>query len=290
MIRIIINADDFGINDIVTQEIERLIVAKLVSSTTIMANGKSLNEVADFTIHHPEISFGVHLCLDEYESLTKSRVLIENGVVDNNGLFIKGGIFSIKHFDDKLKKAIYDELCAQIEIVRSLGITISHADSHHLAHTRIKELQPLFIKLFKQYGIKKTRISEVYSIIDMVKNQIGYLDNKHVVHNEADKKDAIKSVSSSKLSKAYHLIETIWNQKLINDKYKNFFKTPDFFFFYSGMLDIVESSKRSFTDSVVELMCHPGHPSSVYQEEIRNIKNEALRDFIDYRLVSYNDL
>ena len=47
MARVIINADDFGINPIVTSEIERMIELGIVTSTTIMANGSCLDEVKD---------------------------------------------------------------------------------------------------------------------------------------------------------------------------------------------------------------------------------------------------
>ena len=38
MKQLIINADDFGINEAITAEIERLIEQQAVSSTTVMAN------------------------------------------------------------------------------------------------------------------------------------------------------------------------------------------------------------------------------------------------------------
>jgi len=57
MQRIIINADDFGINDTVTSEIKKMIELKAISSTTIMANGKSLEKVKEIVSEYPEISF-----------------------------------------------------------------------------------------------------------------------------------------------------------------------------------------------------------------------------------------
>ena len=130
MIKVIINADDFGINDVVTREIERMIVVGAISSTTIMANGSCLEEVKRFVQMHPEISFGAHLCLSEFSSITKSDVLHQYRLTNEQGMFTHKAIFKIKHFDVQLRKAIKDELSAQIDVVKSLGVHISHADSH----------------------------------------------------------------------------------------------------------------------------------------------------------------
>lgn len=154
--KIIINADDFGINEIVTSSIERLIEQRSITSTTVMANGKSLDEVKLFAQNHPEASFGVHLCLSEFESLTKSGILYKNGLIDNSGFFIKRAIFNINFFDCELMAAIKEELSAQIEKLLSFGIPISHADSHHHVHT-IHALTPLFIETLKSFDIKKIR-------------------------------------------------------------------------------------------------------------------------------------
>lgn len=154
--KVIINADDFGINQTVTSEIERMIELGAISSTTIMANGDCLDEVKRFAVLHPEISFGVHLCLSEFDSITKSHILHRYGITDENGRFVTKAIFRIDKFDEELKKAIQDELWAQIEIVKSLGIPLSHCDSHHHVHT-IYALTEVFTNVLKMYGFTKVR-------------------------------------------------------------------------------------------------------------------------------------
>lgn len=290
MTRVIINADDFGINTDVTHKTEELIERGLISSTTIMANGNCLEEVASFARQHPEVSYGIHLCLDEYDSLTKNPKLKKQGIIDNDGAFIKGAVFTCGCYDEALKNALYEELSAQIERLQSLGIKLSHADSHHLAHTRLKELQPLFFALFDKYGIKKTRIGEVYSIKEMIRSHIG---GQKSISNNVDKsehRDIVSIEQPSKLQRAINLLNTIRTQKCINKRYRNRYKTPDYFFFYSSLLEKSTSKCKAIFDSVVELMCHPGHPSEEYQKEIRCIEKEALREKIDYELISYNEL
>ena len=154
--KVIINADDFGINPVVTSEICRMIKIGAISSTTIMANGSCLDEVKKIAFLHPEISYGVHLCLSEFTSITKSPILYKYGITDKDGVFITKAIFKVRSYNDELKSAIKNELCAKIEIVQGLGIPLSHCDSHHHVHT-IYELKEIFADVIEKYGFKKVR-------------------------------------------------------------------------------------------------------------------------------------
>ena len=81
--RVIINADDFGVNATVNTEIERCIREGLITSTTIMAAGDGFEEAIEISKLYPQISFGVHLTLDELTSQTKSPLLHQYGLPQN---------------------------------------------------------------------------------------------------------------------------------------------------------------------------------------------------------------
>lgn len=251
MKRIIINADDFGINETVTSEIERMIEKRFVTSTTVMANGKSLEEVKRFAEQHPEVSFGVHLCLSEFESITKGEGLYRAGLTDENGVFIKKAIFSMKNLDDvEVQKVIKDELNAQIEIVKALGISLSHADSHHHVHT-IYPLRNIFVDVLKEQGIGKIRLGVKYPLHSRI-------HVKSWLHRE-------------------------W----LNRLYKKNFITTDSFSSYSAYLN---RRFYSIRDNAVELMCHPGHPAERYQSEMKQVQERVLQKTMDIKLISYFDL
>src|SRR5690554_5744864 len=110
MTNIIINADDLGLSKSVNEEIEDFIKKGLITSTTMMANGEALEDAIRIAKHYNGISFGVHLCLDEFKCLTKSDVLKNHGVVDDNFIFTKKGVNEIKKPTEELKSAIADEL------------------------------------------------------------------------------------------------------------------------------------------------------------------------------------
>lgn len=288
MMKIIINADDFGVNECVTLKTERLIEAGLISSTTIMANGDCLDEVERFASLHREISYGIHLCLDEYESLTKNPVLSEYGITDASGNFIKGGVFACPCFDDRIKKAIFEELCAQVEKILSLGIHISHADSHHLVHSRIAALQNTFMSVLEKYGIKKVRLGEVYSLWDMIRSHRDNNKSQAVHKDNYSKKEEKRN--NSKIFRLIRLVKTIITQFVINQKYKKHFTTTDFFDYYYLFIKKGYIKSQLKKTSSIELMCHPGHPSLDYQEEIHLIEANALKDLFDYKLITYNEL
>lgn len=251
MKRIIVNADDFGINEVVTSEIERQMLLGNVSSTTVMANGACLDEVKRFANQHPEISFGVHLCLSEFNSLTKSEGLNRVGLTDEKGQFIHKAIFYLNNLKEKnTQNAIREELNAQIDVVSSLGFPISHADSHHHIHT-IYPLRELFADVLMKRGIKRIRLGGEFRTFRMRR----------------------------------HLILWLQREKL-NRFYNTQFSTTDSFFSY---VDYLRNGKCCEGETV-ELMCHPGHPDQIFRNEMKLVEaKEALKNN-DIKLITYNDL
>lgn len=251
MRQIIINADDYGINKTVTAEIEHMIETGAISSTTVMANGTSLDEVKRFATIHPEVSYGVHLCLSQFDSITKSERLRQAGLTDENGTFINNAILGIKSFDEEVKSAIRDELNAQIDIVSSLGFTISHADSHHHVHT-IYPLREIFANVLHSRNIKRIRLGYDFNTFRM-KAHLG-----------------------------------MWIKRIkLNQYYRNLFTTSDAFYSYSEFLKYEKSIKDEIT---IELMCHPGHSGRQYCDEMLMVEGKTLLNRDDIKLISYNEL
>ena len=251
MKKIIVNADDFGINEFVTSEIERQILAGNVSSTTVMANGNNLEEVKHFASQHPEVSYGVHLCLSEFSSLTKSEELFRSGLTDENGVFVHKAIFHLKNLKENIvRKAIRDELNAQIDVIQSLGFPISHADSHHHVHT-IYPLHETFINVLKKRGINKVRLGADFC---------NWQSKRHLI---------------------------LWMQRVkINKKFKSQFITTDAFYSYAEYIRCGASKG----DETVELMCHPGHPGQLYREEMKLVEAKDAFIDGDIKLITYNDI
>ena len=250
MKQVIVNADDFGINEVVTSEIERMIEAGRVTSTTVMANGEALDEVKRFAALHPEVSYGVHLCLSDLDSLTKSEGLRKAGLTDENGRFIRKAVFRVATLEDKdVQCAIREELNAQIDVVSSLGFTLSHADSHHHVHT-IYPLREVFSEVLKDRGITKIRLGADFRT----------------------------------LRQRRHLFVWMRRNKL-NNYYKANFTTT--YFFYSAA-EFLKAGCPIKEGQTIELMCHPGHSGEGYRKEMAMLEKDLLPK--DIKLISYNDL
>ena len=130
-VSIIINADDLGKNHIVNEAIREALSLGVITSSTIMANSSSWEEVHAIVDENPQASFGVHLNLTEGKALTASSVFHQMNIVDNDNCFTKR-IRNLKSFSPELLKAVYDEWDAQINKVNIVEeIAVTHFDGHH---------------------------------------------------------------------------------------------------------------------------------------------------------------
>lgn len=284
MQKIIINADDFGINKVVTDEIERMIEMGAISSTTIMANGDCLDEVKRFAPLHPEISFGVHLCMSEFSSITKSPIFYKYGITDEQGVFIKFAIFNLSQYTEELKSAIKEELKAQVNIIRDLGIPISHADSHHHFHT-IFQLRTVVLEVLMEFGITKIRIGTSVEPLYLIRQKL----HKSHVGGRSQASTSVSTDTSRRplYSRVIKGVNMVIDRIRLNLYYKKSFKTTDSFYAYNAFY---KRCVRPNINLCVELMCHPGHPGAVYREEMEVVKQKAVLKDKTVKMISYNEL
>lgn len=153
--RVIINADDLGRSLEVNNAIFETLSAKLITSSTVFANGPAFNEAVKIISQFPECSFGVHLNITEFRPLSLDDGL--GDFLDKDNRFVQSRIRKVK-MTPSLSYAIYKEFCAQVERLLSSGIQISHIDSHHHIHT-MPNIFPILKRIQKKYGIKRVRIS-----------------------------------------------------------------------------------------------------------------------------------
>lgn len=156
---VIVNADDLGISQEVNEATFDLMSRGRISSATIIANGPATFEAARQAAKFSRCSFGVHLNITQFEPLTRqqdTRLLL-----DERGQMSRAN--ETARPEPARLRAVYRELCAQIERVAALGVPISHLDSHNHVHTR-----PLFFPVLKEiqrrYHIRAVRLAKnVYS-------------------------------------------------------------------------------------------------------------------------------
>jgi predicted glycoside hydrolase/deacetylase ChbG (UPF0249 family) len=158
--KVIVNADDLGFSREVNDAIFGLMARGRVTSATIMANGGDVEDAVRRAGELPRCSFGVHLNAFGLKPLTQNAGL--SPILDQAGNFA-GNIIRQTAITAALREAIFEEWCAQVEKLQSLGVRVSHFDSHHHTHT-LPALFPVLKRLQRRFGIRKVRISmNIYS-------------------------------------------------------------------------------------------------------------------------------
>lgn len=152
--RIIINADDFGLNENCTQAIAEAFSRNLITSTTMCGNGAAFDLAVRLAREHELTEkIGVHLNITEGTPLTKEIQRIPL-FCDANGQFRRG---SYRWLKGNEKKALFEELDAQINRIQKAGIPITHIDSHHHIHTN-PFLLPIAAAVAKKHQIRSMRL------------------------------------------------------------------------------------------------------------------------------------
>ena len=128
---LIIHADDLGLSNSVNQTSLESLLKNTVTSASVIMNTEKVQEVADFSKNNPEIDMGVHLTVTSEWKIHKwGGVLPDKDIpslLNNKNHFYWNKRKFTKYTDiDQL----YNELQAQVDLAISMGINISHIDSH----------------------------------------------------------------------------------------------------------------------------------------------------------------
>lgn len=152
---IIINADDFGMNERCSKAIVEAFSRGLITDTTVMANGGYFEQAMGLAekngLFH---KIGIHLNITEGEPLTEDIKNLPDFVTD--GQFNKRYDWS-RELTSEEESAIYTELTAQVVRLQKAGIRITHADSHHYVHNA-PFIAPIAEKVCSQHAIAKLRL------------------------------------------------------------------------------------------------------------------------------------
>lgn len=145
--RLIVNADDFGLSEAISEGIVRALTEGVVTSTTIMPCA----EAAEACVRRHATTLcsraGVHLQLTGGDRPVLPPENIPS-LVDQNGRFPR----SKKDVQPIHPDELAEEWRAQIERVRSWGIDPTHLDSHHHQHGR-EDCREVFAALCAECGL-----------------------------------------------------------------------------------------------------------------------------------------
>jgi len=142
--RIIVNADDFGLTAGVNRAIIELHQAGVLTSTTLMARAAAAEEAIDLARSTPSLGVGCHVVLVDGEPLRRAQKL--PALVDpETGRFMPTlGKFLKRLLAGRIPSSeIEAEASAQIGLLRSRGIALTHIDTHKHVHMFPGVLRPV---------------------------------------------------------------------------------------------------------------------------------------------------
>jgi len=144
--KLIINAEDFGLSESINKGILEGLLDGFITSASLIMNAKYCDEAIEMIKKNKLSSVGVHLNLTYGYPLTKKERV--KSLVDEDGKFhyMCSMPFFAKYKDAKT------ELKAQIEKFYKSGLTPSHLDFHHYFYSS-KDVYEAYLDLAKEYRL-----------------------------------------------------------------------------------------------------------------------------------------
>jgi hopanoid biosynthesis associated protein HpnK len=159
MRKVIINADDFGLTLGVNEGIIKAHQEGILTSTTLMANMPGFDQAVELAAANPDLGVGVHLNILRGQPLSAAEKV--KSLISQENSFIPSVQRLLRRI--ALRKVSYDEVerefRAQVERVKSAGVSPSHIDSEKHIHL-IRPLFRIVLKLAKEYKIDRVRFIE----------------------------------------------------------------------------------------------------------------------------------
>lgn len=154
---LIISADDLGLTDGVCRAVLRGHLDGVVTATSLLAVGRSFELASRMLLDHPSLDVGAHLAIvGEDPPLLTAREIPT--LVDRGGAFplsyrtvVLRGLAGRLDPDD-----VRREFRAQLERIKSAGLSVSHLDTHQ--HTHLwPAVAAVLIELAGEFGIGAVR-------------------------------------------------------------------------------------------------------------------------------------
>src|SRR5882672_6348145 len=245
MRRLIVNADDFGLTSGVNRAIVEAHTRGIVTSSTLMANGRAFEDAARSAKTVPRLSIGCHIVLIDGEPVLKAEQLHSIATTSCSGARFRDGLkaFAARALTGRLDPGeIEAEAGAQIRKLRSTGISVSHVDTHKHTHLFPSVVRPL---------LRAARASGV-----------------HAIRNPFGPRTPLKSRELMKRPDLWTRYAEVRILRTFASKFRNAAKregmvTPDgtLGIVVTGALDetLFRAIAESIPEGTWEFVCHPGY-------------------------------
>lgn len=158
-VRLIIRTDDIGFCHGINSAIAKILKDGHVTSISVLVPGPWLPEAVDILKKYPEVSVGVHLCLNsewkEYRWGPVSGVSAVPSLVNEFGYF-HGSRAALMRTEPKIED-VERELRAQVQKAIDVGLPVSYVDYHMGAAMGAREFQEAVERIAKDFNIGISR-------------------------------------------------------------------------------------------------------------------------------------
>ncbi len=153
---VIVNADDFGLDDHTVEWTLKGFECGALTSATLMAGMPATGKAVEYAKTHPEFSFGVHFYLVDEVPMSKPDE-IPSMVNPNTGKLWQTRQFILRNFAGLIKvEDLKREMRMQYMALKDAGLPISHVDGHGHNHRLPQSIKAL-AELKDELGFTKVR-------------------------------------------------------------------------------------------------------------------------------------
>lgn len=145
--KLVVNADDFGITEAVSDAIVQVYKNGSLSSTTMLVNMPGTFYASRLALQHPGLGVGLHFNITEGKSLAGP-----SSITDEKGFFLHRYTLLKKMLLGRVEKSdIANELNVQYMKFCELGLSPTHIDSHQHVH-----MFPIVFKFVADFALGKS--------------------------------------------------------------------------------------------------------------------------------------
>jgi len=234
--RLIVNADDFGLTQPITEGTIDAFERGILTSASFVATGEAFARAAQYAASHPDLDAGVHLMI------VHSRPVLPpdetRSLVQEDGRFLPGyGEFMARYLSGGVRdEEVEAEWSAQIARLRGAGVRITHLDSHQHLHL-VPGLFRIALRIARANGILAMRFPRVPTVL-----------------RRAERGSVRRSLEFLPLR--------LMEQSNLPHLNASGIRTPDRFFGFHSTGHLDQKALRSVLFGVPqgtsELVCHPG--------------------------------
>ena len=154
MKRLIVTADDFGLDRAVNEAVERAHREGILSTASLMVGAPAAADAVERARRLPGLRVGLHLVLVEGTPLRRGSPLArEDGEFDRNMLRAGLRFFLLP----RVRAALAAEIRAQFAAFAATGLALDHVNAHKHMHIH-PTVARLIVAIGRDYGMRAVRV------------------------------------------------------------------------------------------------------------------------------------